>query len=252
MEPQFGIVAILDALGVSSYSITEAQDFISQKNLLLDEILNKTSPQIAAIANSSLLEPKDGYEYPTLNIAVFGDTIILCWPTKNEDIAVKLFPAVATLLQRIITVGILRGILLRGAISIGQYLSDEKSTILGPAISDAYSWSEEADWFGVILTPHFRMVLGYMLENEALNIDTDIWAVPYSVPLHNSKKDFYVIAWPAHFLSFQNTVNTLTPYASLCKMLSTKPIPKGTESKYENTLAFFKWYEQNIHAKIPM
>jgi len=244
MEPQFGIVAILDALGVSSYSITEAQDFLSQKDLLLDEIINKTSPEIAAVVNQYMLKPEDGCECPSPDIAVFGDTIILCWATKTEDIAIKIFPGVSLILQRIIAVGILRGILLRGAVSIGQYLGDGKSTILGPAISDAYSWSEEADWFGIILTPHFRLVLGYMLENDAFGVKTDAWAVLYPVPLHNKIKEFFVIAWPAHFLSFPIPGGGLTTYAGLCKLLSTKPVPKGTESKYENTLAFFKWYEK--------
>jgi hypothetical protein len=247
MDPQFGIVAVLDALGVSSYSIDEARKFISQKDQLLEE-LKKLEPEFTAIAKQFLLIPGEDVSPP--NITVFGDTLVLDWNTQTVDKSVKLFPIVALYLQHIVVKGMLNGILFRGAISIGEYLSDGKSTILGPAMSDAYSWSEETDWFGVIFTPHFRMVLGYMLENTALTVKTENWCVLYSeVPFHNAKKEFFVISWPALVLAVP-TGDSITSYAGLCKILSNKPIPKGTESKYENTLVFFKWYEKNKHTKI--
>jgi hypothetical protein len=249
MDPQFGIVAVLDALGVSSYSIKEAQDFISHKDRLINEITEKLSPAIAAMHSKTVRSPDEKYDFSQMQIAVFGDTVIICWPTKNEKEAIKLLPEVCLFLRYIIASGIVHGILFRGAVSIGDYLHDRKSTILGPAISDAYSWSEEADWIGIIFTPHFRMILGHMLENEKISSGTEQWCVLYPVPLHNAIKELFAISWPAFFLSIPIEGKSLTPYGGLCKFLSSKPIPKGTESKYENTLAFFKWYEQNKHAK---
>src|SRR5208337_2933587 len=188
MEPEFGIVAMLDALGVSNYSIEDAKRFISQKDALLKELMEVEAPKIASLFEKITIVEGIKSEFPEIKIAVFGDTIIICWPISldarisRERRIWAVFPGVAVWLQRAVALGIKLGILLRGSVSIGEYLHDG-NTLLGPAITDAHVWSQEADWFGVILTPHCRIYLTALLENEAkkkaIQVNDDLFCVKY-------------------------------------------------------------------------
>jgi len=183
-------------------------------------------------------------------ITTFGDTIIVCWPTGREKDPIIKFPGVARWLQGAIALGIKFGILLRGSISIGEYLVEENNTILGPAIADANAWAGEADWFGVILTPHCQIYLTTILENKvmnsAINVNFNYMCVKYPVPLHqNKKKDLYAISWPFDFLG--RFAKTNTGLVNLTQLLSNSSIPIGVETKYENSIEFFKWYEDKIY-----
>ncbi|MFA6226433.1 MAG: hypothetical protein WC620_09760 [Methanoregula sp.] len=152
--------------------------------------------------------------------------------------------------------GLQHHILLRGSISVGKYLIDNSNipntasntTIIGPAIADANAWAQEADWFGVISTPHCQICLSKMLENrDTLIVPIELLFTKYSVPLHNNqgKKDLYAISWPSLFLLPHNGLPVVGLYG-LTKILSKFDIPKGKESKYENSIAFFMNFEKNI------
>jgi hypothetical protein len=276
MKPQFGIVAMLDALGVSNYSIQAAIDFNKQKNELIKNVLEEEVPNTELLFNVSMTNeivkqilsnpgsPPKKIIYPKIEKALFGDTIVLCWPISSEpetspEIKIwKIFPSIAILLRRIIFLGLERGILLRGSISIGEY-AHEENTFLGPAITDAYVWSQEADWFGMILTPHCQIYLTYLLENEAereaiskvdylLKFENGLW-VKYPVPLRQGSKELFVLPWPIYFLT-QGKQSGKSGLVLLANHFLNKPIPKGTESKYENSINFFKWYEKEIWPKL--
>jgi hypothetical protein len=248
MEKQFGFVAILDALGVSDYKIDECFNFISKKNELIKN-LEKVDSEISTIFEK-IIAPilEDQYKYPKMTVTTFGDSIIICWPTGTEKDSVVLFPGIALWLQRAVTLGIEYGILLRGSISVGDYLVDGDTTntsILGPAIADAYVWSEEADWFGVILTPKCQIFMTIGFESPS---DSDLWCVKYPVPLHHEKKELYTISWPFFFL--QKNKSKQNGIVALTRLLSNFNIPKGVESKYENTIEFLEWYEKIKYPKL--
>lgn len=259
MDKQFGFVAILDALGVSDYRIEECSSFISQKNKLLEE-LEKANSEISSIftnevsptVSRSISHHK--FVFPKMTVTTFGDTIIICWSTGPGKEPLIMFPGIALWLQRAVVLGIKFGILLRGSISVGEYLVDgntNNTSILGPAIADANAWSGEADWFGVILTPHCRILLTTLLENEAMknatSLNTDQWCVKYSVPLHQGKKELLTISWPLFFFINETTGPGLV---RLSELLSEFSIPKGVESKYENSIEFFKWFEETKSPKL--
>lgn len=243
MEKQFGFIAMLDALGVSNYKIDEASQFIRQKNALISE-LEKEADDITALFNNVIAEGK--LEFPKMTIATFGDTLIICWPTDSPKDSLIKFPGIGRWLQGAIALGIKYGILLRGSISIGEYLIEGNTTILGPAIADANAWAEEADWFGVILTPHCQIFLTTLLDNKAMRettkVNGDYLCVKYPVPTHNGKKDLFVISWPYFFLG--RFKNREPGSVTLSQLLSNHNIPKGVESKYENSIEFFTWYEE--------
>ncbi|MFA4849709.1 MAG: hypothetical protein WC626_08280 [Methanoregula sp.] len=243
METQFGIVAMLDALGVSNYKIDESNQFVLQRDALLTELMNlNTDLSTGFDTRSSGSLPK----YPKMTLATFGDTIIICWPTGKDKGPSVMFPGIAVWLGNAVALGIKYGILLRGAVSVGEYLADG-STILGPAVADAHAWSGEADWFGVVLTPHCQIYLATLLDNVVMKnetkINTDSWSFEYEVPLHQRKKKMYVINWPFYFWILNQNGNT--GFVNLSQLLSPHSIRKGVESKYENSIEFFKWCEEN-------
>jgi hypothetical protein len=84
-----------------------------------------------------------------------------------------------------------------------------------------------------------------MLENRDESImPIELLCVKYPVPLHNNKgkKELYAVSWPSLFLLPRGT----TPLGlyRLTKLLSKFDIPKGKESKYENSIDFFRKYEE--------
>lgn len=66
MNKMYGIVALIDVLGVSNYSIAESKEF-----------LNKLKTFNEGLFQHSHLEKEE--------FAIFGDTIVICWPLNPED-----------------------------------------------------------------------------------------------------------------------------------------------------------------------
>jgi hypothetical protein len=245
MVEQYGIVAILDALGVSNYKIDEASNFISEKNKLLSELAAEDSQLSSIFCKAAGDNPK--IPYPKMTISTFGDSIIICWPIEGKVILETVFPVVAFWLQKSISQGIKHRILLRGSVSIGKYLVDNttgNTTIIGPAIADANAWSQAADWFGIILTPYCQMRLTEMLENTECIVPIELLCVKYPVPLRQSHdtKELYAISWPIHFLIGRTKENS--GLFELTSQLSELSVPKGVESKFENSINFFKVFEK--------
>lgn len=246
MVDQYGFVAILDALGVSNYKIEEASKFISEKNKLLNELAAEDNQLLSIFCKSDAASANPKISYPQMTISTFGDSIIICWPIEGVSRSEVVFPIVAWWLQKAVALGIKHQILLRGSVSIGKYLIDAtaaNTTILGPAIADANAWSQEADWFGIILTPHCQICLTNMLENPACVVPNEVLCVKYSVPLRQNqgKNELYAISWPLHFLSGRAGNLGLI---ELTTQLSELSIPKGVESKFENSITFFKCFEK--------
>ena len=150
--------------------------------------------------------------------------------------------------------------------AIGNYISDSYEgsyTIVGPVVSDARAWYEEADWAGIIVTPSCQFLLESHMAHASVNsttrhINFEEWLVKYDVPLKNKgKRALWAVAWPHDFLDTvkKNQQILIPPVGILAgllwkEILSKKPAPKGIESKYTNTVEFFKWYESCIYPKV--
>jgi hypothetical protein len=263
MVIQTGFVAILDALGVSNYTIKEAVEFNRKKIQLLKE-LNEANSQNRENFEyvSSILNAKYGLKinYPEMTVTTYGDSIIISWKIDDGITPEFVLPVVAIWIENAIFWGLYHDILLRGAISIGEYLIDNSeiiniasnTTIIGPAIADANTWAQEADWFGVILTPNCQIRLTKMLEAQSpVIMPIELLFVKYSVPLRNNQgeKTLYAISWPSLFFRPPKGLAALGS-DGFTKQLSKFDIPKGKESKYKNSIGFFENFETNIFPTI--
>lgn len=238
----YGFVAILDVLGASSYNIEESVKFLEKRDTLLEKLKN---------VQNELMKPVQGVPQP--EVAVFGDTIVFTWAVGKEQ-SLKLLPGVALWLRSAIKHSLCDKLFLRGAFSIGSYIFKD-ATVLGPAISDAASWYQETDWFGVILTPACQFHLVAFLEHASQEPQLEKFTfdnlfVPYPVPLKNvTRRNMWAISWPQDFwMKGDSELNAKAIFASL---LIDIPIPKGTETKYQNSLAFFEWYGREIFPRLP-
>ena len=238
--PDYGIVIILDALGVSNYRIDETIEFIRKRNDLIKSLESFENLKVSKVP-----------DIPRVKIATFGDTIIFTWATGKNNVT-KMLPNIGEWMRATIRWGVANEILLRGSISIGEYIADG-STVLGPAIADAAAWYEAAEWFGVILTPKSQLYCISLIERarnnqDPNNVSFEDCFVNYSVPLKNGSKCLWAISWPYDFFAQED--DKMSALEVLSTALWYFPMPKGTESKYENSIKFFNWYGKKIYPKI--
>ena len=129
--------------------------------------------------------------------------------------------------------GVEDGVLFRGAIAVGKYLESE-TTIIGPAITDAASWHEYADWFGCIATPNCTQ----RINAETLDGSNPHGLIRYSVPFKSRKDlELWCVDWPDSVVDFADIPPLKWYYESISKL----SIPIGTEDKYANSEAFVQY-----------
>ncbi len=271
-----GIVVLLDFLGVSSLTKEESVMFIAKRNIVVDTIKKEcevANPEKMKILIEGLMRLKD--EKPSIDsekvlkefffnitqllrylnneivIRTFGDSILITWYPKNSDMnnsmTVSLFLfAIANVLKKAFIVGLKNEILLRGAVSVGDFLesssNDKDLTVIGPAITDVKDWYEQANWAGIIATPHAGIFIDlYDIDND-IKLFANLYFVKYSVPLKTNALDkdtkFWVISWVANDELAKTWTGALS---DIYKLMTKFHIPFGVEDKYFNTIKFAEW-----------
>ena len=143
-----------------------------------------------------------------------------------------------------------RGILFRGAISIGTYLEAE-DVILGPAITDAANWYDRSDMVGAIVTPATMNYLKAIAGLSSKSTKDEVHSlfprlILYDVPLSRSARTenksivTYAIEWPSLLSKYQGMDKPKDSLSIFFECIKNSPVPFGAESKYSNTEAFIK------------
>lgn len=229
IQKEYGAVAILDALGASTYGDIEIQRFLNARE------------QVLALLNEQAEENSDSIERSELTTFTFNDTIIIVLRAGQSVPNLQKVTTFAALLRKFVVDSMAHGLLFRGAAALGTfYVDEETNTVMGEAVTDAAQWYDKSDWVGVHLTPRSFMELQRMME---IKNDAKRWAfLPYAVPLRNgSGLQTYAINWPKIFLvkHLRPWKDDLPERSKLMKFLSLHKVPLGTEIKYFNTVAFF-------------
>jgi hypothetical protein len=267
IQKYFGIVAMIDALGVSNYSIDECKIFIEnlkeidrEKNRFIESLI---ASQRAFMGKSPSLSAPEYISNVMENVKVsqFGDTIILAWPIEKKfdlnNLLVTFFASAS--IVGLIHKGLQLKIPFRGCISVGEFIWDDTDAkILGPAIADVSNWYDAADWFGVIFSPKANHWLSTLLEVGSPKDDDLLvkmfrtFLCSYDVPLKNvnntqRKETLFVAGWPLPFYYFPP--EGFTTKQIFYRVLFELPMPKGTESKFKNSENFFIWYGSEVYEK---
>lgn len=269
----FGIVVIIDALGVSDYPIDDCKKLIynfeeinSQKEEFLKNFYEDPSKceWDGARTISNIMK--------NVKTSQFGDTIELAFPIEDkyniENLVTIYF--VAFHLCSVILHGLTLKIPFRGAISIGKFVwGDSNKRLLGPAIADANDWCNTTEWFGIIFSPKAQFWLTTLIEEKKSTLDVALlmtsfnnFICKYKIPLKSSLKEplnsqiiseyFFVVAWPSlfHFCHIVNKQNNDEEIFDgrwfFDQVLSDLPKPNGTELKYKNSVDFFNWFGTKI------
>jgi hypothetical protein len=144
-----------------------------------------------------------------------------------------------------------KGILFRGAISIGSFTVNEATnTVMGAAVTDAAAWYDRADWIGIVATPQASLLIQSVVEHEHKSLNHLF--VDYAVPIKEGPAlVLKAVNWPKAFF-----VAGLTPCeagerqrAKCLALLAKNQVPRGTESKYFSTLKFFDHVVQSQNLK---
>lgn len=221
-----GLAAVVDVLGTKLLSLEDAQRFVGFRNAVTDYTLNELDMYKTVL----------GIE--RLKSFTIGDTMVYTFETGAPPSALDV-GAFCHFLRIVVSYSIRAGFPVRGAFAIGQFFKVDDRTVLGPAVADAASWYERADWIGVHATPHSSLKIQELLEGQSGLLEHVL--SPYPVPMKDrSSPSLYAINWPKSF--YVRPVRTDPPQGARSKVLAAltqRDMPVGTEPKYWNALAFF-------------
>jgi hypothetical protein len=226
-QPVRGLIAILDALGAATYTGDETDNFLQSREL----VLNKLDERAKA----------GKIDKTRLRVFTFNDTVVIVYLAANgHGVTLEDVTVFGIRLRAFMMHSLQNRILFRGALSVGLFygVDDKTNTIMGPAVSDAAAWYDQADWMGIQATPHASIFIQSLLEGSSAH---EYILADYDVPLKGGKSvNVKALNWPKAFY-----VEGLRPggdqptRAMLLSFLAQHQAPKGTESKYFNTIAYF-------------
>jgi len=242
--PARGIIVMLDALGISSYSMDECQELIDKLNQLKSKFKEKEAGAFGILS---------------FNFILFGDTVIIYVPLALDfESSLSILALAGCQISEIFEWGFKNKILFRGAISIGDYLADD-NFILGPAMFDANNWCEVADWFGIIFTPKSRLWIESMMERlgksykGTLDRQRDFepifvqYDVPLSKPINNLKtKNFLTYNW-TNSLFFSDLKRNETSVQKFLDLVYEIPMSRDGEPKITHGVKYFKDMTSGIY-----
>jgi hypothetical protein len=224
-----GIVAILDALGTATYADAEIKRFRESRQIVLQLFTQKAGDLFGEIRRENV------------RIFTFNDTILFILRTGTNLPTLKQISDFFRLMRKFLVDSLANKILFRGSIAIGTfYADDETNTIMGEAVTDAAAWYDKANWIGVHATPRATLMIERTLEQNGKPKDSVL--LDYDVPLRRGLPvRAKAVNWPKVFF-----VNSITPCTDgttqrgkLIEFLTEHSVPRGVESKFFNTIAFF-------------
>jgi hypothetical protein len=237
VKRKYGAVILLDALGASRYTEEQIKKFLSARS------------EINSIVKSLATELSGKGRFHSPSIFTFGDTIIITIQLGSKKYIKAHIFGITLLMRRYLFHSLGKGILFRGAFSIGHYIEDpDSNTVMGPAVTDAASWYEQPEWMGLSCTPKTNSVLEYHFAGSERQIDFR-YLHTYDVPLKGgSTFNLHTIAWPSAFFDehLLKVAEKSNPRKYFLEILKDLPVPKGVELKYENTKKYFAFVETQI------
>jgi hypothetical protein len=226
-----GIVSIIDALGTKLFSQTDADKFLGFRDSITKFNLKVFETNRAALR----LEHVQTF--------TIGDTIIYAYvPPHNMTLQdVERFSHV---MRIAVSHSIEEGFPVRGAFAIGKLYRDADNAVLGPAVTDAASWFEQADWIGVHATPHASLKIQSRLELRGDVLSHVL--VDYPVPMKDATKPMLkCVNWPkAYFVEGLRPVAPGNGRSRVMSAFAKRQIPRGTQQKYTNALDFYDVIER--------
>lgn len=246
IEPKFGIIAFLDALGARTTDIKICGEYLDKVQKLETSIKNIKK----ALEELDQMEEHQNSKWNPqfLKLRFFGDSILLSYEFPSGSSYEDSILCVIFTISALICFAIRLGVLFRGALSIGKYLETE-AVLLGPAITDAANWYELSDMIGMMVTPATYNFLNatYKLDSKRREKALDQPAfglLLHDIPISKSARidtkqiNSYVIDWPRMIREIQREDEPNDELLWFYNYVKSLTVPLGAESKYTNTEKF--------------
>ncbi|MGI0047332.1 MAG: hypothetical protein ACREBB_09130 [Nitrosotalea sp.] len=224
VEFKEGAIAVLDVLGVKGVW--------TRGNT--DKIIGDWEAVVQSFKRLEMELKKDSEQKIIPSVQAFSDTIIIVYEGK-DPISLLEWMGAHTALPFVRA--ILKGIYLRGAISMGKFRQTE-SMIIGPAADEAVEWYESADWMGVMLTPTSSFTMDKLIHEKY----ESIYFKKYNIPFKDGqRRELWALNWPAyiHTIMKDFILDKRDPKSAILESFSYSPSDPSTFSKYANTMTFF-------------
>lgn len=228
---KFGVIAILDALGVKGvWAREDPKTVVERWNFIID-----------GFKNFKQFNNEDKESAGMSKVVSFSDTVIITYVGNEED-ELQLLSDMGLHLSLPFCEALLEGVFFRGVISKGKFIQTSKM-IIGPAIDEAMGWFERHDWMGVSLAPSASFMLDeYVNEGNKMK-----WFTRHDVPLKKNispnnlvDKNTWVLKWPDTLKdTFVLQESKQNPKSALLDAFSRSPIDPDAISKYKNTIEFY-------------
>jgi hypothetical protein len=235
-DKKYGIVVLLDALGARTASIEESKNYMTALEAIKEDIQSSNELEHLDIPNEIRKSFGD------ITPRIFGDSILITSPLRDREIATlgHGLKYIGSALAFLMTEAIHRKILFRGAVSIGDYISNP-DLVLGPAVADVANWYEQLNMVGVMATPkasfHFkRLSVATKLDVNMKTRVFDRWEA-YAAPTKLGEMETYMLDWP--YIYSLNCTSVQEAELRFYEGFNEFEQPLGTEQKYANTEKFF-------------
>lgn len=233
-EKKEGVIAILDMLGVKGIWTRMEPNEIIKKWSYLSEALEKN------VNNFSKLCNVNGDQKIIYNYQTFSDTILI----YTESFSFQSLLNVACIIGDLFALAIENGILLRGAISAGDYYYSE-NMIIGPGIDDAAEWYETSNWAGIHFTPKTSFFIDHQLQDGNLGSDYIYTIImKYDVPLKKvGRMRVWTVSWPKIYLKLDEIGKLKDKeefYLNIVDSFSKFNIGINEEKKYFHTISYLR------------
>jgi len=171
-----GSVAILDILGFRGLWGNKPPNEIFLQMTKYKDLLIKFKQKIdqGDMAFGKLLSQ--------MNFHTFSDTIIITLEIEKEESLLKSIPLMGTIVGNLYADVLADKLLLRGAISIGSFYTNQ-DTLIGPSIDDCAEWYDKANWSGVQLTPKTFYAFRKLLKLKDRPVSSPMIFQPYRIPM---------------------------------------------------------------------
>jgi len=232
--------------------------FVAHFDMLGMKYLTKQNPDLAwkklsALSNAKAkrltleiqrLDTKESIKNQ-ISTFTFSDTIIAFSKGSTENDVLSML----ILMTELFTYSLHLSIPLRGGIAHGRFCYDyDLNLFSGPALVDAYSLGESAQWLGIVLDNNTAEAVSSLQNGKPFGSKTIV--LPWDVPCKDCKIRRMVVNWPA---SHRNTYtgpipitaeDFYAPFESLYGPYSS--LMPNDAAKYLNTVDFFNACLRNI------
>jgi len=256
IDRKYGFVAVLDALGTKNRSIEQIKSYVDSlnTNIKMFEDIYKD------LLNDTLISQKLNLTKENLKFLLVQDSVIMTMDVFSYENIVKNLFFFSFLLNMFISGNFINKVLFRGAVSYGEYFSNDNNFCFGETLNDAIAWHDQIELIGIMATPKFSNYIdniSYKIKTNTLNFsdkDKKVFKelfTKYSIPLKRSKFIGRLFNWPLSLSHLSSVPNDNTDQDSnalgyYLDKLKSYDIPIGTQEKYENTTNFVKKIFKNF------